>query len=93
MGKSTLMTHLLGQKIALTSNNPQPTRNRIQPVYTGPKGQIVLLDTPGIHMAKNKLGNYMVKVAESTFSDVDVILWLVEPTTYIGAGERHILAQ
>ena len=53
----------------------------------------MFLDTPGIHKAKNKLGNYMVKVAESTFSDVDVILWLVEPTTYIGAGERHILEQ
>ena len=93
MGKSTLMNHLIGQKIAITSNKPQTTRNRIQTVYTGPKGQIVFLDTPGIHKAKNKLGNYMVKVAESTFSDVDVILWLVEPTTYIGAGERHILEQ
>ena len=92
-GKSTLMNHLIGQKIAITSNKPQTTRNRIQTVYTGPKGQIVFLDTPGIHKAKNKLGNYMVKVAESTFSDVDVILWLVEPTTYIGAGERHILEQ
>ena len=81
------------RKIAITSNKPQTTRNRIQTVYTGPKGQIVFLDTPGIHKAKNKLGNYMVKVAESTFSDVDVILWLVEPTTYIGAGERHILEQ
>ena len=76
------MNHLIGQKIAITSNKPQTTRNRIQTVYTGPKGQIVFLDTPGIHKAKNKLGNYMVKVAESTFSDVDVILWLVEPTTY-----------
>ena len=93
MGKSTLMNHLIGQKIAITSNKPQTTRNRIQTVYTGPKGQIVFLDTPGIHKAKNKLGNYMVKVAESTFSDVDVIPWLVEPTTYIGAGERHILEQ
>ena len=93
VGKSTLMNHLIGQKIAITSNKPQTTRNRIQTVYTGPKGQIVFLDTPGIHKAKNKLGNYMVKVAESTFSDVDVILWLVEPTTYIGAGERHILEQ
>ena len=90
MGKSTLMNHLIGQKIAITSNKPQTTRNRIQTVYTGPKGQIVFLDTPGIHKAKNKLGNYMVKVAESTFSDVDVILWLVEPSNFIGAGERHI---
>ena len=93
VGKSTLMNHLIGQKIAITSNKPQTTRNRIQTVYTGPKGQIVFLDTPGIHKAKNKLGNYMVKVAESTFSDVDVILWLVEPSTFIGAGEQHIIKQ
>ncbi|MDO4292725.1 MAG: GTPase Era [Eubacteriales bacterium] len=91
VGKSTLMNHLIGQKIAITSNKPQTTRNRIQTVYTDQRGQVVFLDTPGIHKAKNKLGSYMVKVAESTFKDVDVILWLVEPTTFIGAGERHIL--
>ena len=93
MGKSTLMNHLIGQKIAITSNKPQTTRNRIQTVYTGPKGQIVFLDTPGIHKAKNKLGEYMVQVAERTLKDVDVILWLVEPSTFIGAGERHIVEQ
>ncbi len=93
VGKSTLMNHLIGQKIAITSNKPQTTRNRIQTVYTGEKGQIVFLDTPGIHKAKNKLGSYMVNVAESTLKDVDVVLWLVEPTTFIGAGERHILDQ
>lgn len=93
VGKSTLMNHLIGQKIAITSNKPQTTRNRIQTVYTSKTGQIVFLDTPGIHKAKNKLGDYMVKVAESTLKDVDVVLWLVEPTTYIGAGERHILEQ
>ena len=90
VGKSTLMNHLIGQKIAITSNKPQTTRNRIQTVYTDDRGQIVFLDTPGIHKAKNKLGEYMVKAAESTFSGVDVILWLVEPTTYIGKGEQHI---
>ena len=93
VGKSTLMNHLIGQKIAITSNKPQTTRNRIQTVYTGPKGQIVFLDTPGIHKAKNKLGDYMVNVAEHTLNAVDVILWLVEPTTYIGAGEKHIAEQ
>lgn len=93
VGKSTLMNHLIGQKIAITSNKPQTTRNRIQTVYTGEKGQVVFLDTPGIHKAKNKLGDYMVKVAESTLKDVDVVLWLVEPTTYIGAGEKHIIEQ
>ena len=90
VGKSTLMNYLIGQKIAITSNKPQTTRNRIQTVLTTDEGQIVFVDTPGIHKAKNKLGNYMVKVAESTFSDVDVILWLVEPSNFIGAGERHI---
>ena len=93
VGKSTLMNALIGQKIAITSGKPQTTRNRIQTVYTSGEGQIVFLDTPGIHKAKNKLGNYMVNVAERTLSDVDVILWLVEPTDYIGAGERHIIEQ
>ena len=90
VGKSTLMNRLIGQKIAITSNKPQTTRNRIQTVYTCEKGQIVFLDTPGIHKAKNKLGEYMVNVAERTLKEVDVILWLVEPMSYIGAGEKHI---
>ena len=94
VGKSTLMNHLIGQKIAITSNKPQTTRNRIQTVYTDmERGQIVFLDTPGIHQAKNKLGEYMVNVAEHTLSEVDVILWLGEPSTFIGAGEQHIIKQ
>ena len=93
VGKSTLMNRLIGQKIAITSNKPQTTRNRIQTVLTLEEGQIVFLDTPGIHKAKNKLGDYMVNVAEHTLEQVDVILWLVEPTTFIGAGERHIIEQ
>lgn len=93
VGKSTLMNHLIGQKIAITSNKPQTTRNRIQTVYTCDEGQIVFLDTPGIHRAKNKLGEYMVNVAERTLSEVDVILWLVEPSTFIGKGEQHIAEQ
>lgn len=91
VGKSTLMNHLIGQKIAITSSKPQTTRNRIQTVYTSEEGQIIFLDTPGIHKAKNKLGEYMVTVAERTLKEVDVILWLVEPSTFIGAGERHII--
>lgn len=92
VGKSTLMNRLIGQKIAITSNKPQTTRNRIQTVYTDEeKGQIVFLDTPGIHKAKNKLGEYMVNVAERTLNEVDVVLWLVEPSNFIGAGEQHIL--
>ena len=91
VGKSTLMNRLVGQKIAITSDKPQTTRNRIQTVYTDEQAQIIFLDTPGIHKAKNKLGEYMVGVAERTLKEVDVILWLVEPTTYIGAGEQHII--
>lgn len=93
VGKSTLMNHLIGQKIAITSDKPQTTRNRIQTVYTDERGQIIFLDTPGIHKAKNKLGQYMVNVAEHTLKEVDVVMWLVEPTTFIGAGERHIAEQ
>ena len=93
VGKSTLMNHLIGQKIAITSKKPQTTRNRIQTVYTCDEGQIVFLDTPGIHKAKNKLGEYMVQVAERTLKEVDAIMWLVEPSTFIGAGERHIAEQ
>ena len=93
VGKSTLMNYLIGQKIAITSNKPQTTRNRIQTVLTTDEGQIVFVDTPGIHKAKNKLGEYMVNVAEKTLNEVDDVLWLVEPTTFIGAGEQHIAKQ
>ena len=93
VGKSTLMNYIIGQKIAITSNRPQTTRNRIQTVYTSKEGQIVFVDTPGIHKAKNKLGNYMVRIAERSLTEVDVILWLVEPSTFIGAGEKHIIEQ
>lgn len=93
VGKSTLMNKIIGQKIAITSNKPQTTRNRIQTVYTSDEGQIIFLDTPGIHKAKNKLGEYMVNVAERTLKEVDVILWLVEPSNFIGEGERHIVEQ
>ena len=93
VGKSTLMNYLIGQKIAITSKKPQTTRNRIQTVLTTEAGQIVFVDTPGIHKAKNKLGEYMVNVAERTLNEVDVVLWLVEPTTFIGTGEKHIADQ
>lgn len=93
VGKSTLMNCLIGQKIAITSSKPQTTRNRIQTVLTSEEGQIVFVDTPGIHKAKNRLGDYMVNVANRSLKEVDVILWLVEPSDYIGAGERHIIEQ
>lgn len=93
VGKSTLMNRLIGQKIAITSNKPQTTRNKIQTVYTSEEGQIVFLDTPGLHKAKNKLGEYMVKVANSAIKDVDVVLWLVEASTFAGPGDRAIAEQ
>ncbi len=93
VGKSTLMNTLIGQKVAITSNKPQTTRNRIRTVLTTEEGQIVFVDTPGIHKAKNKLGEYMVTIARNCLDDVDEALWLVEPSTFIGAGERHIIEQ
>ena len=93
VGKSTLMNHIIGQKIAITSNKPQTTRNRIRTVYTSEKGQIVFVDTPGIHKSKNKLGDYMVSVAQKSIVDVDAVMWLVEPSTYIGNGEKAIIEQ
>ncbi len=93
VGKSTLMNCLIGQKIAITSNKPQTTRNRIQTVYTSSQGQIVFVDTPGIHKSRNRLGDYMVRVASRSLREVDVILYLVEPSTYIGAGERQIMEE
>ena len=91
VGKSTLMNHLIGQKIAITSRKAQTTRNRIKTVYTDDDAQIVFLDTPGINKARNKLGEYMLKTATGTLSDCDVILFIVEPVTYSGAGERQIM--
>ncbi len=93
VGKSTLMNALIGQKIAITSNKPQTTRNRIQTVYTCEEGQIVFVDTPGIHKSKNRLGDYMVNVAQRSLKEVDVILYLVEASDVIGQGERHIIDQ
>lgn len=93
VGKSTLMNRLIGQKIAITSPRPQTTRNRIQTVYTEERGQIVFVDTPGIHKAKNRLGDYMMNIARQSMRDVDVLLWLVEPCGELGEGERHILTQ
>lgn len=90
VGKSTLMNKIIGQKIAITSHKPQTTRNRIQTVYTSEDGQIVFLDTPGIHKAKNKLGNFMVNTAKSTMRDADVVLWLVEASDYIGPADKAI---
>ena len=91
VGKSTLMNHLIGQKIAITSEKAQTTRSQIRTVYTDERGQIVFADTPGLTRAKNKLGRFMVDVAEKTIADADVILWIVEAGAYLGASEQEIL--
>lgn len=79
VGKSTLMNNLIGQKIAITSYKPQTTRTQIRTIYTDERGQVVFLDTPGIHPSRTRLGEYMLKAAESTLKEVDLILWLVAP--------------
>lgn len=91
VGKSTLMNRLIGQKIAIMSDKPQTTRNRVRTIYTDERGQIVFVDTPGIHKAKNKLGEYMVKTATDIFKEADIVVWIVEPSSYVGAGEQEIL--
>ncbi len=93
VGKSTLMNQIIGQKIAIMSDKPQTTRNRIQTIITTEQGQIVFIDTPGIHKPKHKLGEYMNKIAQNTFGQVDVILWLVEPNKEIGRGDNFIIEQ
>ncbi len=91
VGKSTLINSLIGQKIAIMSDKPQTTRNRIMCVLTTDKEQIIFLDTPGIHKPRHKLGEYMVKAAEGTLQEVDAILFVVDATEDLGGGERYIL--
>jgi len=91
VGKSTLMNQLIGQKIAIMSDKPQTTRNKISGVLTLPDAQIVFIDTPGIHKPKHKLGEYMLKTTETTFKEVDVILLVMDVTAEMGQGEHYIL--
>jgi GTP-binding protein Era len=93
VGKSTLMNQAIGQKIAIMSDKPQTTRNKIHGVYTTDEAQIVFLDTPGIHKPNSKLGNYMVRAAESAFNEVEAILFLTDVTEPIGGGDRYIIEQ
>lgn len=93
VGKSTLMNYIIGQKIAIMSDKPQTTRNKIHGVYTTDHMQIVFLDTPGIHKPKSRLGNYMNTVAESALNEVDVILFLVDVADGLGGGDRYIIEQ
>ncbi len=91
VGKSTLINNLIGQKIAIMSDKPQTTRNRILCVLTQKDVQMVFLDTPGIHKPKHKLGEYMVRAAEGTLQEVDAILFVVDATEDMGAGEFYIM--
>ena len=91
VGKSTLINTLIGQKIAIMSDKPQTTRNRILCILTQPDAQIIFLDTPGIHKPRHKLGEYMVKAAEGTLKEVDAILFVVDATQKMGPGEYYIL--
>lgn len=90
VGKSTLLNHIIGEKILIMSDKPQTTRNKIQCVYTDDDFQIVFLDTPGIHKPKNKLGEYMVNVAKETLKEVDAIVWMVDDSVEIGPGDLYI---
>lgn len=93
VGKSTLLNYIIGEKIAITTNKPQTTRNRIQAVYNDADNQIIFLDTPGIHKPKHRLGEYMVKTATATFKDVDVILFLIDADAGFGKGDQFIIEQ
>ncbi len=91
VGKSTLINNIVGQKLLIMSDKPQTTRNKIQTVYNEENTQIVFLDTPGIHKPRNKLGEGMVKTAQETLGEVDVVIFLVDDSTQIGPGDRYIL--
>lgn len=91
VGKSTLLNHLIGQKIAIMSDKPQTTRNRIQGVYTTDESQIIFIDTPGIHKPKHRLGEYMTQTARQTLNEVDLILFLVDVSVGYGKGDQFII--
>ncbi|WP_216830047.1 GTPase Era [Alkalihalobacterium elongatum] len=91
VGKSTLLNYIIGQKIAIMSDKPQTTRNKIQGVYTNNDSQIVFLDTPGIHRPKHKLGDFMMKIANNTLREVDLIMFVIDAGEGFGSGEQFIL--
>ncbi|HJV44629.1 MAG TPA: GTPase Era [Bacillota bacterium] len=91
VGKSTLMNKIVGQKIAIMSNKPQTTRNKIRAVYTSQRGQIIFLDTPGVHKPQSKLGHYMNSIVENSLKEVDIILFIVDASEKLGAGDRFII--
>lgn len=91
VGKSTLMNYIVGQKVAIMSDKPQTTRNKIRAVYTSEEGQIIFLDTPGVHKPKSKLGNYMNRMVENALREVDVVLFLVDASEKLGSGDEYII--
>lgn len=91
VGKSTLLNHIIGQKIAIMSDKAQTTRNKVQGVYTTDESQIVFIDTPGIHKPKHKLGDFMVKIALNTFQEVDLIYFVIDASTGFGRGDEFII--
>ena len=93
VGKSTLINHLVGEKIAIVSNKPQTTRNRICGVLTRGDTQLVFIDTPGFHKARTKLGDYMVGVVRESVADVDLVLLIVEPIANVGPQEENLIEQ
>ncbi|GER72737.1 GTPase Era [Weizmannia acidilactici] len=91
VGKSTFLNHVIGQKIAIMSDKPQTTRNKVQGVYTTDEAQMIFIDTPGIHKPKHKLGDFMMKVATNTLKEVDLILFMVNAEEKLGRGDEYII--
>lgn len=91
VGKSTLINHIMGSKIAIVSDKPQTTRNRIQGIYTCDEGQVIFIDTPGVHKPKHLLGEYMVNVSARSINEVDLVYYMVDVTRPLGGGERYII--
>lgn len=93
VGKSTLLNRIMNEKLSIVSNKPQTTRNNIQTILTGEDYQIVFVDTPGMHKPRHKLGEYMVKVAESSLKEVDIVLFLTTPEMEAGKGDLYIVEE
>ncbi|BCC07807.1 MULTISPECIES: GTPase Era [Bacillus cereus group] len=91
VGKSTFLNRIIGQKIAIMSDKPQTTRNKIQGVYTENDSQVIFIDTPGIHKPKHKLGDFMVKMAQTTLKEVDIVLFMINAVEGFGRGEEFII--
>ncbi|KML07198.1 GTPase Era [Rossellomorea marisflavi] len=91
VGKSTFLNRVIGQKIAIMSDKPQTTRNKVQGVYTTDEAQMIFIDTPGIHKPKHKLGDFMVKIAQNTLKEVDVILFMINVEEGLGKGDHYII--